>query len=446
MKPYRSIWLILSLIFWPGLALHLMTGGAGHLKKSELVEKQPAAAEVAAVEAPVPVPVPVPLPDPPIDYQEIQGELRRGESFELSLKRRQVPAGIRAQLIRAFADCLDYRHLRAGDHYSILLDEAADLFSATYESGPLNIYRVTRADNGFSSVRVPVPLEVRLVKLHGVMKSSLFAAFLDAGEGDKLVYAFADIFASKFDFNSEPRQDDQFSLMVEKYYKGEQFIGYGKILMARYEQRDQILAGYYYEPAPGEGTYFDPQGEELRTSFLRSPLPVARLTSKFTFQREHPILGGLRPHLGVDLAAPIGTPIMAACDGKVKFMGRNGGFGNQVILSHANGYRTHYAHLSRFKKGLHIGDRVKQKEIIGYVGSTGYSTGPHLDYRIDINGVFKDPFSLKFKPKSILKAEVLVKFSQATAGYEALLATPAEQPVLSVHNLTLTAADDITLL
>ncbi|MEJ2689370.1 MAG: M23 family metallopeptidase [Deltaproteobacteria bacterium] len=198
---------------------------------------------------------------------------------------------------------------------------------------------------------------------------------------------------------------------MEKYYKNRAFIGYGEILFASYHliEENKTYEAYSFEYNHKAG-YFNARGEELGTPFLRSPVPIGRVTSRFTFHRKHPITGVIRPHLGVDLAAPIGTPIMAAADGKVIFAGRRGGFGNQVILQHGNGYKTYYGHLSRFAKGIRRGAAVTQKKIIGYVGSTGLSTGPHLDYRLQENGVFKNPFAVKFKPRSILTGQVLRSF------------------------------------
>ncbi len=450
MKHYKSLsGLTISLTFWIILVLTLLSANSGPGKRTTATRKKPVMIAAATAAAPSPArPVPAVISERPPSkplYKEIKGKLRQDESFETALKRLHVSGKVRTEIIKAFSSCLDYKCLRAGDHFSIILNKDNALIDATYESDPLNIYRVNKTDNGFAGDKLPIPLVRRVVKLNGVIKSSLFAAFLESGENDRLAQAFADIFSSKFDFNTEPRKNDRFSLIVEKYYKDGKFVCYGKILMGRYEPLDNnIMAGFYYAPEHGPGAYFNRRGEELRTSFLRSPLPLARVTSRFTLHRRHPIFGGIRPHLGVDLAAPTGTPVMAACDGKVKFMGRNGGFGNQVILSHNGGYHSHYAHLSRFKKGLHVGSRIKQKDIIGYVGATGYATGPHLDYRIDINGVFKNPFSLKFKPRSVLNGVELEKFSQVMTKHETLMDLEDNNPVLSENNITLRPEDNIS--
>ncbi|MBW2164429.1 MAG: M23 family metallopeptidase [Deltaproteobacteria bacterium] len=221
--------------------------------------------------------------------------------------------------------------------------------------------------------------------------------------------AFTDIFASRLDFNTETRLGDQFDVIVEEYFKDDRFVGYGK------------------------GKYYDSDGREVGTSFLRSPLPVYRVTSKFSKRRLHPILKVYRPHLGVDLAAPIGTRIMAAADGRVSFVGWQKGFGRTVILKHPGGYKTYYGHLSRFAKGIKKGIRVEQKQIIGYVGSSGLSTGPHLDYRIKENGIFKNPFNMKFKPKSKLAGKALDDYIEEQGEWRQLIENNSAPKTLQIE-------------
>jgi murein DD-endopeptidase MepM/ murein hydrolase activator NlpD len=239
---------------------------------------------------------------------------------------------------------------------------------------------------------------------------------------------------------------DRFELLVEKYYKADVFVGYGRILVARYQQADVIFEGFYFASANTPAGYFDANGEALGTWFIRSPIPFGRVTSGFTMKRKHPIDGVVRPHLGVDLAAPQGTPVMAAADGRVEFVGRKGGFGKTVILRHNGGYRTYYGHLSGFKKGLSNNSPVSQKEIIGYVGSTGISTGPHLDYRIQQNGVFRNPFGLKFQAKTILQDGELALFRREYSQVAELFNTNTSGKIIQVKNVTLSEDNRITFL
>ncbi|MEA3547651.1 MAG: M23 family metallopeptidase [Thermodesulfobacteriota bacterium] len=346
------------------------------------------------------------------NYTEIQGKINIGDSLSSSLTRHHVPGHVRAEIIRSLSSCLNLKRIQPDDRFSVILDESESLVKCSYECGPLERYTVEKKNDIFTAGRDAIDLDVQTVVFQSSIESSLLNAFLDQGEKSPLVYEFIDIFSSKIDFNTEPCKGDRIEAVFEKYYKEGSFIGYGRILYARYQQNDGDHEAFYYASGKTPGLYFDSQGRETGTSFIKSPVPVGRLTSKFTWHRKHPILGVVRPHLGIDLAAPVGTPIMAAADGRVQFKGTRGGFGKQIILSHSGGYKTYYGHLRRFKKGLKRGSQVSQKDIIGYVGSTGLSTGPHLDYRISVNGVFKNPLAMDFKPKSVLKDSELKAFQK----------------------------------
>lgn len=369
----------------------------------------------------------------------ISGELKKGESFDLAMKRLNISDAVRRDIIKGFATKLDFKLLHPGDRFTLLFDENNIVTHASYESGVLTTHILDRNEQGeYHASRQPVPLECRLERLSGVIDTSLYASFLKLGEEPKLIHAYADIFASKIDFNTETRTGDRFELLVEKYYKDEVFVGYGNILGARYQQQNDEYAGYYFSSEKTSAGYFDKNGEALGTWFIRSPIPFGRVTSNFNMRRKHPIDGVVRPHLGVDLAAPIGTPVMSTGDGKVEYIGRRGGFGKSIILRHHGGYKTYYGHLSRYKKGLQAGSTVHQKDIIGYVGSTGISTGPHLDYRIQYNGVFKNPFGIKFKAKTVLKEKELALFLQSSIRTAELFNTKSSEKTLQVRNLTLT--------
>ena len=385
-------------------------------------------------------------PEEPHVFQTIEGEIRRGEGFDDSLKRSNVRGDIRAQLIQAFSGTLDFTDLKPRDRYAISLDGDGKLVSCTYESDPLNIYKVFKSGDGYASEKALIPLEVRTERLDGVIESSMFEAMIELGEEAKLIYGFANIFASRIDFNSETQPGDRFSLVFEKFYKDDEFVGYGRILVARYEQAKRSWEGFYYSSANTAPGHFNQEGEELGTLFLRSPIPFGKVTSRFSYRRRHPVLKVVRPHLGVDLAAPTGTPVMAVSGGKIVFRGWKGDYGNQVVIKHANGYKTYYGHLSKFRKGQKVGHEVKQKDIIGYVGSTGLSTGPHLDYRISYEGVFKNPFSIEFKPKSVLTGEELASFLEERVRLARLMALPNDQKVLYVKQVVLGRDKDIAFL
>ena len=384
---------------------------------------------------------PSPLPG------EIAGELRKGESFDEAMKRLNLAASIRYAVIKGFAETLDFRVLQPGDRFTVLLDQDNSIALATYATGLLDTHILVRGTDGsYQATRQEVSLECRIERISGVIESSLYAAFAALGEEAKLIHAYADIFASKIDFNTETQAGDQFELLVEKYYKDEVFAGYGRILVARYQNEDIKFVGYYFASENTPPGYFDENGEALGTWFIRSPIPFGRVTSRFTMRRKHPVDGVVRPHLGVDLAAPSGTPVMATAEGKVEYIGRKGGFGKTIILRHSNGYKTYYGHLQGYKKGLKKGSTVTQKDIIGYVGSTGISTGPHLDYRIQHNGVFRNPFGIKFKAKTLLQEEELALFRQANIQTAQLFNTKTSKKILQVKNVTLSENHRISFL
>lgn len=427
------------------ILLHINTSPFYTDRKVDTYEKGTALASIPSSPAEEPLPLPDALSDEP-SYRKINGDLRGGEGLDDSFKRFNLPTKIRAELIQTLAGTLDLKKLLPQDCYSVTLDKNGELVSCTFESGPLSIYTVSRAEEGLKTEKLAIPLELRTIRLTGTMQSSIFATFTELGEEPKLVHEYAGIFASKIDFNTEARQGDRLDLVFEKYFKDNVFVGYGNILYASYTQADKSWQGHYSASDKVPAGYYDEEGEELGTSFLRSPIPFGRVTSGFSYHRKHPITHEVKPHLGIDLAAPFGTPVLAVSEGKVVFIGRKGGFGKTVVLKHAGGYETHYGHLSNYGKGLKVGSRVQQKDVIGFVGSTGVSTGPHLDYRISLNGNFKNPFSLKFKPRYTLSAEELVYFRKEIEKLAALLEESGDLKVLQVKNIVFSEDDPIFLL
>ncbi|MDZ7640760.1 MAG: peptidoglycan DD-metalloendopeptidase family protein [Desulfurivibrio sp.] len=384
----------------------------------------------------------------PEDYTLIDGQLQSGDSLNDTLRRGQLTTDDRRAVIDALAGLLDFRSLRPGDRFQVVLDEHKELVEYRYQSGPLETYRVYRqADHRLQAEKMAVQLTRRTKQISGRIDSSLLAAFRPHGEKPRLAYAFAEIFASRFDFNVEIRRGDSYELVFEKYYHDEQFVGYGRLLKATYRRANgEVLTAFHYE-TKNTASHFDPEGRELGASFLRSPVPVARVTSGFTYARRHPILDQTRPHLAVDLAAPRGTPVMASADGRVVFRRRDGGNGNMVTIDHGNGYRSSYAHLNRFRKGLQVGDRVQQKDIIGYIGATGLATGPHVCYRIQKNGRYVDPMGLEFKPRSVLEGAELAAFRQHRQEITQLAAELADGPrVVKSREITVEPDQRLTML
>ncbi len=320
----------------------------------------------------------------------IEGEVKEKSSLAKSLSEKKIPLRWIHLVISKLEPHVNFRKIKGGT-YQFITDVKGELVKFIYHRGPTEVFEVERNDQGYTAARKPVTLQTRLVKVGGEIRSSLFEAMDAAGEGDSLTITFADILAWEIDFYKDVREGDRFKIIVEKIYHGDQFIRYGDIHAVEYEGGEKCYKGIRYQ-----GDYYDEKGLSLKKTFLKSPLRFNRISSKFSRARKHPILGGVRPHLGIDYAAPTGTAIWAVADGTVASCGWSGGFGNQVAIRHPNGYVTFYGHLSRWGRGIRTGVRVAQKQIIGYVGSTGLSTGPHLDYRVAKGGRFRNPLKESF--------------------------------------------------
>ena len=325
--------------------------------------------------------------------------LRRGDTLVSALGRagldRRVSTGIAAALRAGGADL---RRMRPSDELEITWTLEGEPIALRWEPSPWLGFAVVARDAGWEVRRGETRPDVRVEAVGGELKRSLFEAVEALGESPQLVLDLVEIFSSDFDFTADSRSGDRFRLLVEKRYAGDQFVDYGQILAAQYLSDGRVLTGVGFEPAGGRTAFYDLEGRSLKKTFLKSPLEFTRVTSGFTYARPHPILGGVRPHLAVDYGAPVGTPVRAVADGVVILAGWNGGNGIQVHLRHHAGYETMYNHLSRLGPGVRTGRRVHQRDVIGYVGSTGLSTGPHLDYRVKKGGRFVNPLSEKFVP------------------------------------------------
>ena len=247
--------------------------------------------------------------------------------------------------------------------------------------------------------------EIYIEHARGKIDSSLFLAGAQAGLPDNLIMELANIYGNVIDFVYEIREGDTFIVTFEKRYLDGEFIEYGNILAAEFVNNKESFIAVRYIDTEGDTGYYDAAGVSLRKAFLRAPLNFKRISSNFKLARKHPVLGLMRAHKGTDYAAPTGTPIYAAGDGKIIHRGRNGGYGNLVVVRHGNGIETRYAHLSKYGR-YHVGSKVKQGQIIGYVGSTGLATGPHLHYEFVVNGSHRNPRTILDK---LPKAKTLAK-------------------------------------
>ena len=323
----------------------------------------------------------------------IQGTIAAGNTAGVLLQPWLGASEIHA-MAEASRGVFALNRLRVGQPYTVYLEDGR--FSRfEYEIDATRLLVVTRERDGDRAnwqARIEeIEYEIRLARVEGEITSNLFAAMAAAGESPALAVRLAEIFAWEINFIRDIRSGDSFRLLVEKRYRDGEFTGYGSIPMAEFVNRNSRFEAYIHRDSYGNNGYFNAAGESLRRAFLKAPLSFTRISSRFSPNRLHPIHKTVRPHNGVDYAAPTGTPVVAIGNGVVTFRGFDRGAGNYITLRHANGYESQYLHLSRFANGLKVGNRVRQGEVIGFVGSTGYSTGPHLCFRIRHNGKFVNP-------------------------------------------------------
>ncbi|MCX8012224.1 MAG: peptidoglycan DD-metalloendopeptidase family protein, partial [Desulfobacterota bacterium] len=322
----------------------------------------------------------------------------KGDTIFSILAQQGFPSSVIAECIEALKCVFNGYKISPGDKYIIKTDDKGNIYQLNLKVNRVNIYSLKKEGEKLLADKETVFLDKKIVRLSGEIEDSFFGAINKLGESDQLAIDFAEIFAWDIDFGHDLQKGDQFTILVEKYYAGEEFIGYGKIKAAEYDNQGKIYRAIYFKAPDGQEGYFTPEGISVKRSFLRAPLKFNRISSGYSFKRLHPILGENRPHLGVDFVAPIGTPVFAVADGVVVEKVWKNGNGNTVRIRHPLGYETMYNHLSCFGKDIKVGSRVKQKEIIGFVGTTGLSTGPHLDYRMKRKGKFVNPLLEKFPP------------------------------------------------
>lgn len=316
------------------------------------------------------------------------------------------------QALDSSKDAKRFSRLRVGQVLQFELDEEGKLKSLQSKISELETIRLSRNEAGYEFQQDLVKPEVVNTYSHGVINSSLFLSAKRAGLSHGLTMDLANIFGYDIDFAMDIRDGDEFELIYEDKVINGKRVGTGSILSARFTNRGKTYTAVRYTDRQGNTSYYTANGESMRKAFIRTPVDFARISSRFSTGRKHPILNKIRAHKGVDYAAPRGTPIKAAGDGKVVLAGRNGGYGNTVIIQHGQRYRTLYAHMQGFAKGVRNGMNVKQGQIIGYIGTTGLSTGPHLHYEFQVNGVHVDPLSQKLPMADPIAASEKTRFMQ----------------------------------
>ncbi len=294
-------------------------------------------------------------------------------------------------IVDAAEDIWSLCKIRVGQPFVFVRNQAGKFSSFTYEANK-DEQLVVSCENGefkASLERISYDIELALVK--GQIDSSLFDCVASQGEDPLLAIRLASVFECEINFINDIREQDSFEVLVEKRYRKGEFKGYGHILAAWFTNRGKRFEAYLFADADGTLHHYNSQGEALQMGLLKAPLAFTRVSSKFNLKRRHPILGVVRPHEGIDYAAPHGTPVRSVGDGVVTRAGWGQGYGNMIVIKHRNGLETQYAHLAGFAKKLKKGEKVERGDVIGFVGATGLATGPHLDFRMRKDGKFVNP-------------------------------------------------------
>lgn len=340
--------------------------------------------------------------------------IQRGDTIADLLMRLHVDS----QNIQAFLsnnrDTSSLSQLKPGKTVQARTNAAGDLLSLHYITGEGNLLQIDKQGDTFKATEMAAPLVQNVQMKSGKIISSLFAATDAADLPDAVASQLVDIFSTDIDFHKDLRKDDNFSVVYETFYSNGEPVKSGHILAAEFTNQGKTYRAVYFQDAQGHGGYYTPDGKNLHKAFLRSPLEFSRVTSGFTNARFHPILKEWRSHKGVDYGAPIGTHVKAVADATVAFIGKQNGYGNLLVLKHQGPYSTAYGHLSGFAKGLHLGSKVSQGDVVAYVGMTGMATGPHLHYEFRIAGVQHNPLTVNMPTAFPIAAQLRPQF-QATS-------------------------------
>ena len=331
------------------------------------------------------------------DTRLIEEVVPRRATLAGLLSSHELDGALAARLIEAVRPVFDPRRIRVGNPYRLVIADDGSLRRFEYHIDNDQFLQVrSRGERSFDVEVVQYVKERAEVAMRGGIDqehTSLVSAVNGGGENVMLAIMMAEVFGGEIDFNNELRRGDRFDVLFEKYFREDAFAGYGDVVAAEFVNDGRRVQAFRFTvPGDDEALYFDAQGRSTKRLFLRSPFRFEpRITSRFSYRRLHPVLGTHRPHLGVDYGAPTGTPVVAVANGRVVSAGRSGGSGNMVRLRHTNGYDTYYLHLSAFAAGIRPGARVVQGQVVGRVGATGLTTGPHLDFRMRKNGTFVNP-------------------------------------------------------
>lgn len=370
----------------------------------------PAAAAQPLAETPVPAQETTAADSAASDLPWTEVTVKSGDTLAAIFSRQGLSATTLHRILSLGDATRSLTRIYPGQALRFRIDPDQGLHELVYQEDITHSLRIWPEGDGFRAATEERALEIRVGHSAGSISDSLYQSAQRAGLSDALIMELAGIFGWDVDFALDIRNGDSFAVSFEQEYLDGEWVRDGDILAAEFVNQGRVYQAVRYTDATGHTDYYTPGGLSMRKAFLRAPVDFRRISSRFTRERFHPVLGKKRPHQGVDYAAGTGTPIWAAGDGKVVFAGRKGGYGNAVILQHGEKYSTLYGHMSRFGKGIHAGTRVRQGQVIGYVGATGLATGPHLHYEFRVDGVHRNPLTVKLPEAEPIKAAYRADF------------------------------------
>jgi murein DD-endopeptidase MepM/ murein hydrolase activator NlpD len=345
--------------------------------------------------------------------------IQRGDTIAELLRRLNVEDQNASEYLRKNKSADGLRHLSVGKEVQAETDANGALLALRYMGSDGTQVIIEKNDNSFKARTLAALVEKRIQIRTGEIKSNLFAATDEAGLPDPAANQLSEIFGGDIDFHRDLRKGDKFTVIYEMNYINGEPARTGRILSAEFVNHGHTFRAAYFQTTEYTGDYYSPEGKSMRKAFLRSPIEFSRVSSGFSKSRFHPVLNKWRSHKGVDYAAPMGTKVKVTSDGVVSFVGKQGGYGNVVMVTHQGHFTTVYGHLSRFASALKKGQKLSQGQIVGYVGMTGMTTGPHLHYEFKLNGVQRDPLKVALpdgKPISEAQKTAFVEITRDLFG------------------------------
>ncbi len=376
--------------------------------KSAAIEPE---TETAAVEEPA---KDIEAAETSYEQRWIEHAVVSGDSLARIFDAQGLEPALLHRIVNSSDQAKDLARIRPGQTFRFKFDENNELSGLELQRSRIDSIRVAVRDDQIDVEQISKAVDKKVASAAGLIESSLFVDGQKAGLSDAKIMELAGIFGWDIDFALEIRAGDQFRVLYEEHFLDDEKLRDGPILAAEFTNRGKTFRAVRYEGLNGETGYFDDEGHSKRRAFLRTPIKFARISSRFNPKRWHPVLKKWRSHKGVDYAAPSGTPIKASGDGRVVHRGTKGGYGRTVILQHAGKYTTLYAHMSKYSKRAKVGARVKQGQVIGYVGRSGLASGPHLHYEFRVNGAHKDPLRVKLPKSLALPKSEIASFKETT--------------------------------